>query len=163
LSVPFAKPICDYRQPDLAGAPSATSELIGWTRPHGISMGVGRAEGGYGATVGETGSGQPGCTNVPRIRRCDVDPSILTYGTADDARRLLLCADKSEAGSPALRPPQPRRDRHRPLQAFYRAGATCSHLAEPRRQSCYQLRKCCSRGGAISSAISRWSCSIRLR
>src|SRR3712207_3975313 len=36
--------------------------------------GVGRAEGGHGATVGETGSGQPGCNTVPRVRRLDLDP-----------------------------------------------------------------------------------------
>src|SRR3712207_3542258 len=36
--------------------------------------GVGRAEGGHGATVGETGSGQPGCNTVPRVRDLDLDP-----------------------------------------------------------------------------------------
>src|SRR3712207_4052272 len=36
--------------------------------------GVGRAEGGHGATVGETGSGQPGCNAVPRVRQLDSDP-----------------------------------------------------------------------------------------
>src|SRR5918994_4542744 len=36
--------------------------------------GVGRAEGGHGATVGETGSGQPGCNTVPRVRHLDLDP-----------------------------------------------------------------------------------------
>src|SRR3954471_16462855 len=36
--------------------------------------GVGRAEGGHGATVGETGSGQPGCNTVLRVRHLDLDP-----------------------------------------------------------------------------------------
>src|SRR3982750_551803 len=36
--------------------------------------GVGRAEGEHGATVGETGSGHPGCNTVPRVRRLDLDP-----------------------------------------------------------------------------------------
>src|SRR4051794_6348263 len=35
---------------------------------------VGRAEGGHGATVGETGSGQPGCNTVLRVRHLDLDP-----------------------------------------------------------------------------------------
>src|SRR3954471_18132989 len=36
--------------------------------------GVGRAQGGHGATVGETGSGQPGCNTVLRVRHLDLDP-----------------------------------------------------------------------------------------
>src|SRR5215212_7863144 len=63
---------------------------------------VGRAEGGHGATVGETGSGQPDCNTVLRVRHLDLDPlrelpcRPAVYGRArgrtDDSIRLRVTA-----------------------------------------------------------------------
>jgi len=55
----------------------------------GTREGVGRAEGEYGATVGETGSGHPGSATVPRARASDSDLAReLPYRPAAVRRRI---------------------------------------------------------------------------
>ncbi len=57
---------------------------------------MGRAEGRYGATVGKTGSGQPECTNVTRLRSVDEGPVCeLPYRPATVRRRIRGRTDGS--------------------------------------------------------------------